>query len=704
MRVKFWGVRGSIPAPLSTEQLQEKLFRALTAAKGLDTNDPAEVRAFIASLPPSVQSVVGGNTTCVEIASGDDTIIIDAGSGMRPLGYSLMAQEFGRGQGTAHVFLTHAHWDHLQGFPFFGPAFMPGNKIIFYAVNHDPREYLHHQQVAPVFFPISLAEMAANFEFVTLQEGEMVQIGRCNITSLALYHPGTAYAYRFDDGESVFVFASDGEYKSLDEEGLRHFVEFFHDADALVFDCQYSLRDVLLSKADWGHSSAMIGVEIAERAQAKRLITTHYDPADADEQIHSVAESARRYAELTPTPGAVEVIVGTEGLELFLGPPLDLEVLEDRESEVWLMALAGKLGSDSAAEAQVRLTTFLGNAPSHKAILDLTLLAAIDPIGVLAVIEAGRAVAGSQLAFVAPAAFVRRCLENSAARTVGPIFRSRSQAVAALLGPAHLHLHDQTLVHYRIGSAISADDFGAIYAATREGSRAPLVVQVLSAEVGPAQRRAFIESSNAWCNLTHPRLVPGRQVIQDGNLIAFVSDRPPGSNWSIWLEGNSPRLPFEAGLRWLREAAEALHHAHRQGVVHGALRPECFVFNNEHAQIARCPLFALMGRPPSLQAYDAPEQLRGEAAVPQSDQFALGVLLYEALIGLHPFFAESEELTISQQLRGAFLSPNVFRPNFPDELEALLTRLLARNPADRFAQTEDIAAAAESVLATLNAV
>jgi len=319
VRVKFWGVRGSIPTPLSTEQLQEKLFHALTAAKGLNTSDPAEVRAFIASLPPAVQGVVGGNTTCAEIASGDDTIIIDCGTGIRQLGYSLMAGDFGRGQGVAHIFLTHAHWDHLQGLPFFAPAYVPGNKLIFYAVNHNPREYIEHQQVAPVFFPIRVSQLAADISFVKLLEGEMVQIGRCAVTSLALYHPGTAYAYRFDDGESVFVFASDGEYKTLDDDGLRRFVDFFRNADALAFDCQYSLRDVLLSKADWGHSSAMIGVELAERAHAKKLITTHYDAADTDVQIYNVAESARRYAQLTPTPGAIEVIVGREGLELFLG-------------------------------------------------------------------------------------------------------------------------------------------------------------------------------------------------------------------------------------------------------------------------------------------------------------------------------------------------------------------------------------------------
>ncbi len=690
MKVKFWGVRGSIPAPLSSEQLQEKLFRAITAAKGLNVADPAEVRAFIASLSPTVQSVVGGNTTCVEITSGDDLIIIDAGTGIRQLGYSLMAQEFGRGQGTAHVFLTHAHWDHLQGLPFFAPAFEPGNKFIFYAVNHNPRDYLEHQQRSPTYFPIALEHLGAAFSFVQLKEGEMVQIGRCAITSLALYHPGVAYAYRFDDGESVFVFASDGEYQSLDEEGLRRFVEFFSNADALAFDCQYSLRDVLLSKADWGHSSAMIGVEIAERAQAKRLITTHYDASDTDDQIYSVAESARRYAEITPTPGAVEVIVGREGLELFLGPPLGLEVLEDREADVWLLAFAGKLNAETAVDAQTRLTDFLRAAPTHKVILDLTLLAAMDAIGVRALIAASRAVPESHLVYVAPAAFVRRNLEIYGAREVGAIYRNRSHALAAMVGPAHLHLREQTLADYHIGNVISADDFGAIYSAFKQGRLAPLVIQVLGAEIGIEQRLVFAGSALGWCALTHPRLVPGHEVIQETGWVAYVGERPDGQPWRAWLESQGGRVSFAAGLRWIREMADALDHAHRRGVVHGDLCPECFVFTNNHARLSRAPLFPPGGSWPS--AYRSPEQLRGETASPQSDQFALGVLLYEALIGAHPFAAESEEITIAQQLQGAPLSPRVFRPGIPEALESLLLRLLAREPADRFAQTEDIIA------------
>jgi serine/threonine-protein kinase len=159
---------------------------------------------------------------------------------------------------------------------------------------------------------------------------------------------------------------------------------------------------------------------------------------------------------------------------------------------------------------------------------------------------------------------------------------------------------------------------------------------------------------------------------------------------------------LEAGLRWVAEMADALHHAHRRGVVHGDLCPECFVFNNDHARISRIPLFASSHASPT--AYYAPEQLRNEAPVIQSDKFALGVLLYEVLIGTHPFEAESEELTITQQLLGAPLSPQVFRPDIPDALDELLCRLLARYPAERFAETDDIATAAETILTTLKTV
>ena len=133
MRIKFWGVRGSIPTPLSTEQLNDRLYQALAGALGVDLADPAAIRAYLAGLPPNVRSVVGGNTTCVEVDTGTHTLIIDCGSGMRALGLSLMAREFGRGQGTAHIFLTHAHLGHVTGLAHLGPEAMSVEALPVYA-------------------------------------------------------------------------------------------------------------------------------------------------------------------------------------------------------------------------------------------------------------------------------------------------------------------------------------------------------------------------------------------------------------------------------------------------------------------------------------------------------------------------------------------------------------------------------------------
>ncbi len=433
MRIKFWGVRGSIPTPLTTDQLQDKLTRALAGAQDVDLSDPAAIKTYIAGLPSSVNAVVGGNTTCVEITSGGDTFIIDAGSGIRPLGYQLMTRQFGKGQGEAHIFLTHAHWDHLQGYPFFLPAYLPGNRFTVYAVNYDPQHYLEHQQLAPMYFPVPTSVMASQKRFVQLREGEMVKIGRVTVTSLALYHPGTAYAYRFDDGESVFVFASDGEYKSLAEPSLRRYIEFFEGADALVFDSQYSLRDVFFSRADWGHSSAIIGVDIAERARAKRLVTFHHEPTHTDEQIYQIAETARQYAQVNNLQFRTEVIVGTEGLELVLGRDERLSVMEEHHPAWWRLEFGGAMGPQTVETAHTHLEAALAHAPGGRVLLDLTTLKELDAGCLGRLFEAAHAHPQAHLAVVAPEARLQQALADGAAGRVLHLFPARAQALNALL-------------------------------------------------------------------------------------------------------------------------------------------------------------------------------------------------------------------------------------------------------------------------------
>jgi len=691
VRVKFWGVRGSIPTPLTTEQLREKLFRALSGASGVNLSDPADVQAYMAGLPPPVRNVVGGNTTCVEVDTGTDMIIVDCGSGMRQLGLSLMARDFGKGQGTAHIFLTHAHWDHLQGYPFFLPAYVPGNKLIFYAVNYNPQLYLEHQQVAPMYFPIPPNAMPADKEFVQLREGETVQIGRTVVSSLALYHPGTAYAYRFDDGESIFVFASDGEYKSLAEANLRRYTDFFANADGLVFDSQFSLRDVFLSKADWGHSSAIIGVDIAERARVKRLITFHHEPMHSDEQVYQIADSAREYAAVNELNFNTEVIVGAEGLELFLGEPQGLEIMEDRGKELWTLALAGHLNQRSAPETQRRLSQALAGAPEGRVLLDLSLLATVDAIGVKAVIDVARAYPRSHLSVLVPSLHVRRSMEPSLINEALKIFRSRQQALTALTGPAHLRLASATIGDglYQIETLLFADDSGVIYRGVDRKDNAPVLVRVVPGHTQEPARANFARQIQDWRRLNQPEFLPGRAVISDEAWIALVSPRPEGLSLRDWRARQPNWRELWSAANQLAGALAALHI---QNIIYGGLRPEKIAISHGHVQLARLPLFP---HPPKFgpSAYRAPEHLRGQPNTLATDVYLLGMVLYELLLGATPFAAETDELRLTLQLYSKPQSPRARWPEIPDELEKLLLKALALAPEDRFASAGELLAA-----------
>ncbi len=319
MRVRFWGVRGSTPTPLTQADLRGRLRAALEGATGLDLGNPEVVDAYLDRLPAAVGNLIGGHTTCLSIEIDQQLIVIDAGSGMRLLGQDLMRRaDFKTGRGCAHVLLTHGHWDHLQGYPFFAPAYVTGNRLNFYAVNADPAAYLRHQQRAPAYFPIDIGEQPATLSFTTLREDEVLTLGDVRITALSLYHPGTAYAFRIEHGGKALVFASDAEYKALTEAALKRYLAFYADADALVFDAQYALRETFLQRADWGHSSAIIGVDLAERARVKRLILVHHDPNATDHEILAAAETARHYALVNDVCADTEVIVGREGLELTL--------------------------------------------------------------------------------------------------------------------------------------------------------------------------------------------------------------------------------------------------------------------------------------------------------------------------------------------------------------------------------------------------
>jgi phosphoribosyl 1,2-cyclic phosphodiesterase len=315
MYVKFWGTRGSIPAPLLSDVIRGKIRQALEGAVGLNLADETELDQYLARLPFTVQQTVGGNTPCLELCSGDQRLIIDAGSGIRLLGLELMANGFAAGRQQVDLLITHTHWDHLQGFPFFQPAFVPGNRLTFYSPFADLRERLEQQQ-DPLFFPVSLDYMQAERTYRQITENEWYQLGRFRIYPMRLSHPGETYGYRIEDDTACLVMASDAEYKRVDPASTERYVQFFKGADLLIFDAQFSLSQVL-DKPDWGHSTAMMGAELAHRAGAKRVALFHHDPTSTDEEIWSAKEQAEAYL-MHRGAASCDVMIAYDGLSLEL--------------------------------------------------------------------------------------------------------------------------------------------------------------------------------------------------------------------------------------------------------------------------------------------------------------------------------------------------------------------------------------------------
>ncbi|MCC7494751.1 MAG: MBL fold metallo-hydrolase [Fimbriimonadaceae bacterium] len=318
MKARFWGVRGSIPTPLPSEQIEHKIVRALLGAGDVDLTDEAAVRAYVASLPVHERGCWGGNTTCVQVTSdAGDTIIIDAGSGLRGLGDAMLDSQFGRGEGYAAMLFTHTHWDHIQGLPFFRPFYVKGNRFDIFARHEDIHGRLKYQHDFR-FFPVGMEVMAAEKNFHLMPDELHLFDDRMQVTAIALDHPGVAYAYRIEADGHAFVMASDAEYRELSGEYWDKYVNFYRGADVLVFDAQYTLREALVEKQNWGHSSAMIGIDLATEAGVGTIVMVHHEPSYDDDKIKRIFDDSLRYLDRMPSTVRPTVLVGYEGLMLEL--------------------------------------------------------------------------------------------------------------------------------------------------------------------------------------------------------------------------------------------------------------------------------------------------------------------------------------------------------------------------------------------------
>ena len=260
-RIVFWGVRGSIPTPGS-----------------------GTVK-------------FGGNTSCVEVRCGSELLIFDGGTGLRNLGNLLMAQG---GPVKASMFFSHVHWDHIQGFPFFAPAFVAGNSFELYGghnVTHTLAETLQGQMNYPNF-PVTLAQMGATMRFRDLHEGEVVRLGpdgEIRVRALRLNHPDGVFGYRLEYAGRSMVYATDTEhYEYLDPKVL----ELAKDVDVFIYDAaytpeEYSGESGFGAKIGWGHSTMIEGAKLAKAAGVDKLILFHHDHVQDDEAVAQKEERAK---------------------------------------------------------------------------------------------------------------------------------------------------------------------------------------------------------------------------------------------------------------------------------------------------------------------------------------------------------------------------------------------------------------------------
>lgn len=248
----------------------------------------------------------GGSTTCFFVETEKTKLVIDAGTGIRLLGMDLLKREFGQGKGKLHILFTHTHWDHIQGFPFFIPCYIPGNEIHIYGETKQVKvltdagreeiqtwsiERTLYMQQMFMYFPASTHNMSANLHFHELKSGQVLELEDLKVESLTLYHPNHSLGFRITHGDFSFVFCTDVEHSDAMIEKLSAFAE---GANGLAYDSQYLPEEYEQGKVGWGHSTYYHGIQIAKKANIPHFHLIHHDPTHDDEKLNSIQELAKK--------------------------------------------------------------------------------------------------------------------------------------------------------------------------------------------------------------------------------------------------------------------------------------------------------------------------------------------------------------------------------------------------------------------------
>jgi len=313
MRVKFWGVRGSLPSPLLPSQIKSKISAIIQRLTPADLESPESRERFLSSLPPWLFGTVGGNSPCVSVQldNSRELIIFDAGSGIRELGIDLVKDKPKRTR--YHIFFSHFHLDHLMGFPFFGPAYDPSVLLEFYS----PMETLESAlqgQMSPPYFPVQMETMASKKNFNILSNPK--EISGATISYRKMNHPGDSYSYKVDDGIHRFIYATDTELTANDFMKTGENAEYFSGVDLIVIDSQYTLGEAI-EKYNWGHTAFSLAVDFAANWNVKHVVFFHHDPTYDDRKLLNIQQSAKWYSERMNIKG-IKISLAMEGTEIIL--------------------------------------------------------------------------------------------------------------------------------------------------------------------------------------------------------------------------------------------------------------------------------------------------------------------------------------------------------------------------------------------------
>jgi phosphoribosyl 1,2-cyclic phosphodiesterase len=294
MKAIIWGSCGSLPCPASSASIRQKVKDAVWATRDTHFEDLESVETYLDGLPHSATGTYKANTSCVQLEAGtEEFIFCDAGTGLRDFALSLGSNP---PTATYHIFISHLHWDHIQGFPFFTPAYQAGNRIIFHGFHKTTEAAIRAQMAAPCF-PVPLEAMQADIEFDIREDGDVFDVDNVHITTIKQQHPGDSWGYCFEQAGKRIIYSSDSEHGPEARETGYPFIDFFRNADVLIFDGQYTFEEATNEKRHWGHSDHMTAVELAARAKVRQLIVFHHEPGYSDTEIEEIHSDALRYRE-----------------------------------------------------------------------------------------------------------------------------------------------------------------------------------------------------------------------------------------------------------------------------------------------------------------------------------------------------------------------------------------------------------------------